>query len=57
MDYLIQTHYIETDREMRACHPRDLLLQIRNFCTYKGLPKKMTNEAIDIACSNYFTVM
>ncbi|QDT51740.1 hypothetical protein Pan258_58320 [Symmachiella dynata] len=57
VDYLIQTHYVETEREMRACHPRDLLLQIRNFCTYKGLPKKMTAEAIDIACSNYFTVM
>jgi len=57
VDYLIETHYVKANREMRACHPRDLLLQIRNFCTYKGLPKKMTNESIDIAVSNYFTVM
>ncbi len=57
VDYLIEKHYVACKREMRACHPRDLLLQIRNFCTYKGLPKKMTAEAIDIACANYFTVM
>lgn len=57
VEFLIQNHFVKYDREMRACHPRDLLLQISNFCTYKGLPKKMTNEAIDIACENYFTVM
>ncbi len=57
VDYLIETHYVKANREMRACHPRDLLLQVRNFCTYKGLPKKLTAEAIDIAVENYFTVM
>ncbi len=57
VDYLIENHYLNADREMRACHPRDLLLQVRNFCTYKGLPKKLTAEAIDIAVENYFTVM
>ena len=32
VDYLIEKHYRPTNRPMRACHPRDLLLQVRNYC-------------------------
>ena len=57
IDYLIQTHYVEAQRPFRACQPRDLLLQVRNFCVYKGKPKKLTPEAFDFAVENYFSVM
>jgi len=57
IDYLIQTHYTAKNRPFRACQPRDLLLQVRNYCLYKGLPKVMTPEAFDFACENYFSVM
>lgn len=57
VDYLIETHYRSVNRPFRACQPRDLLLQVRNYCTYKRLPKKMTPEAFDFAVENYFSVL
>ena len=57
VDYLIETHYEPIKRPMRACQPRDLLLQVRNYCMYHDLPKVMTPEAFDFACENYFSIM
>jgi len=57
VDYLIATHYTAKNRPMRACQPRDLLLQIRNYCIYHQVPLEMTEEYFDHACKNYFTVM
>ena len=34
VDYLIEKHYQAVNRPLRCCQPRDLLLQIRNFCRY-----------------------
>jgi hypothetical protein len=57
VDYLIEKHYQPVGRPMRACQPRDLLLQVRNYCMYHNLPKVMTPEAFDFACENYFSIM
>ncbi len=57
LDYLIATHYTAKKRPFRACQPRDLLLQVRNFCLYKSLPRKVTPAAFDFACETYFSVM
>jgi len=57
VDYLIDKHYKAHKRPMRACQPRDLLLQVRNYCMYHNLPKTMTPEAFDFACENYFSIM
>jgi DNA-binding PadR family transcriptional regulator len=57
VDYLIDTHYVPIDRPMRACQPRDLLLQVRNYCMYHCLPKVMSPEGFDFACENYFSIM
>jgi DNA-binding PadR family transcriptional regulator len=57
IDYLIERHFKPTNRSMRACHPRDLLLQVRNFCVYNNLPKVITPESLDFACENYFSIM
>ena len=57
VDYLIATHYKQTDRPLRFCHPRDLLLQIRNYCKYHNRPAEMTNDHFDRAVENYFAVM
>ncbi len=32
--YLLETHYVQANRPLRYCHPRDLLRQIRNFCEF-----------------------
>ena len=42
---------------MRRCHPRDLLLQIHNYCSYNDLPMEMRPEYFDAAVANYFTVV
>lgn len=57
VEYLLETHYRRTHRPLRRCHPRDLLLQIRNFCAYVGLPVAMKPEYFDAAVENYFTVV
>jgi predicted ATPase with chaperone activity len=57
VDDLVRRHYRESGRPFRACQPRDLLLQVRNYCTYKRLPKKLSARAFDFAVENYFSVM
>ena len=57
VEYLIATHYRRTHRPFRFCHPRDLLLQVRNYCKYLNCPAEMTNGHFDRAVENYFAVM
>ena len=54
---LIEKHYIPVNRPFRNCHPRDLLLQVKNYCLYQKIPVVLTDEAFDFACENYFSVM
>lgn len=57
VDYLIETHYKPVDRPMRMCQPRDLLLQVKNYCRYNDIAVELKNEYLDFACDNYFSVM
>jgi hypothetical protein len=57
IDYLIEKHYKAVNRPFRACQPRDLMLQVRNYCSFKQTAKKLTAEAFDVAIENYFSVM
>lgn len=57
LNYLIETHYKQVDRPMRCCQPRDLLLQIRNYCRYVNREPVMSPENFDFAVENYFAVM
>ena len=57
VDYLLAKHYAPHQRPLRACQPRDLLLQVKYYCQYLDLPIRLTPEAIDFACENYFSVM
>jgi hypothetical protein len=57
VDYLVNQHYKPTGRPFRNCHPRDLLLQVRNYCLYHDEPLDLKNEYIDFACENYFSIM
>ena len=57
IDYLIETHYRAAGRPMRMCQPRDLLLQVKNYCLYNELEPELRNEYFDLACENYFSVM
>ena len=57
VDDLITRHYRRVNRPLRFCHPRDLLLQIRNHCTYYSKELEMTPEYFNQAVENYFAVM
>ncbi len=57
VEYLIQTHYKAVDRPFRCCQPRDLILQIKNYCHYVQKPTVMSKENFDFAVDNYFAVM
>ncbi len=57
IDYLIDTHYRPVNRPFRCCQPRDLLLQILNYCRYRNRPPEITPELFDFAVENYFAVM
>ncbi len=57
VDYLIETHYKAVNRPFRCCQPRDLLLQICNFCKFAATEPEMTNDFVDRAVENYFAIM
>ena len=57
INYLVETHYKPVNRPYRLCQPRDLLLQVRNFCQFHSQPLELTCEAFDAAVLNYFSVM
>lgn len=57
IDYLIRTHYLPVDRPFRNCQPRDLLLQVKNYCLYNDREVELKPEYFDFACENYFSVM
>jgi predicted ATPase with chaperone activity len=57
VSHLIERHYRGQRRAMRRCHPRDLLRQIRNFCSYYDQPMEMRSDLIDRAVVSYFTTV
>jgi predicted ATPase with chaperone activity len=57
IEYLLDTHYRPYGRCMRRCHPRDLLGQIKDYCTYNDVPMAMEREYFDRVVRSYFTVV
>lgn len=57
VEHLIARHYRLAKRPFRFCHPRDLLIQVRNYCKFNKLPVAMTCEAVDVAVANYFALV
>jgi hypothetical protein len=57
VQWLIEKHYVPTNRPLRNCHPRDLLLQVQNYCKYLKKPMVLSEESLDFACENYFSIM
>jgi len=57
INYLIEKHYRPTGRPFRNCHPRDLLMQVRNYCLYHAYKLELRPDYIDFAIENYFSIM
>ena len=46
--------YRTEDRELRACHPRDLIERARDVCRFQNRSLELTPEVLDLAWSGYF---
>ena len=57
IDNLIDRHYRAINRPFRCCQPRDLLLQIRNYCHFLKVKPELLPEYFDQAVANYFAIM
>jgi len=57
VEHLLERHYRHFNRAMRRCHPRDLMQQIRNLCTYQDAPLEMRPEHFDRAAASYFAMV
>lgn len=57
LEHLIEQHYKSPRRNMRFCHPRDILQQVRNLCEFEGQPRIADISALDAAVETYFGIM
>ncbi len=55
IERLLAKHYHAKGRPRRRCHPRDLMLQVRNFCAYHDLPVELRDDYFDRVVGCYFT--
>ncbi len=52
--YLLKEHYLKPQRELKSVHPRDIIDQIIDICSYRGIKPHLSKELIDQACAAYF---
>jgi predicted ATPase with chaperone activity len=57
IEYVLDKHYRQCQRPYRCCQPRDLLLQIQNYCLFHNKPLELSRDYFDFAVENYFAVM
>lgn len=57
IDWLLETAYRQAGRELRYCHPRDLLRQVRTYCTVHELPRQVNQQTLGVAIENYFATL
>ena len=55
VDHLLNTYYRPNGRPLRRCHARDLLLQVKHYCTYNDIPFEMMAEHFDRVAGAFFT--
>lgn len=56
VDYLLDAHYRQKNRNLRCCHPRDLIAQIVDQAVYHNEVPRMTRQAFDRAVESYFAI-
>ncbi len=52
--YFMSVYVGNGHREMRGCHPRDIVEAIADAARYQGAERALTPATIDDACSHYF---
>ncbi|GAB4324251.1 MAG: AAA family ATPase [Candidatus Zixiibacteriota bacterium] len=54
INHLVEEYFIKPNREMRGCHPRDLVEAIADAANYRGTERVLTPETIANAAASYF---
>jgi predicted ATPase with chaperone activity len=54
VSYLLEHYYKPRGKELRACHPRDIVNLIRDSARYRAAPPSLSRELIDQACQVFF---
>jgi predicted ATPase with chaperone activity len=54
VSHLLETWYAPHQRELRGCHPRDLIGAIMDACSYEGRTPALGIDLLDEVCSTYF---
>jgi predicted ATPase with chaperone activity len=52
--HLLNQHYQQTRRSLRACHPRDLVRHVVALARYYGVPAELSPQLLDAAAHVYF---
>lgn len=52
--HLIEKHYRQASREMKSCHPRDIVELMSDIMQFYGEEPALAPDWIDLACSSYF---
>ena len=52
--HFVEEYFITPGRQMRGCHPRDVVEAIVASANYNGCSPALTVASIDEACANYF---
>ena len=55
VEHLLENYYRCVNRPLRRCHARDLLLQVKHYCTYNDLPFEMRSDYFDRIAGGFFT--
>ena len=54
VEYLLVNYYDGEKRELSACHPRDLVEQMVDFCRFNKQPLALNQGSLDRVCQMYF---
>jgi predicted ATPase with chaperone activity len=52
--HLLERWYEPIGRELRGCHPRDVVEAIVDACEYEGQPPSLSHHLLDEVCATYF---
>ncbi len=54
INQLVSQFFRANNLPLRRCYARDLLSQVRAYCTYRGEPLDLRTDYLQHACRNYF---
>lgn len=54
LDVFITKHYVNTGKQFRRCHPRDLISQAIDYINFKRIPYELSEDVLDKAFASCF---